>query len=442
MPRFPEPSSLYRTHVLQSGVPESHAQHYLKWARYFLDFCQRYSHSAEDTGAIAPFLTKLESKGQSPDARAQAEHAARLLVGMHADSTHRTESKTIVRQASENSAHATAQAQLRPELTGPANSGSEEWDQALRALEEQIRLRHYSPKTLKAYSHWVRRFRGFLDNQPLAGIDSHSASRFLTHLGTNQRMSAVGQNIAFNALLFLFRHVLHREYLIPKDIPRAKQPRTVPAVLSRGEVGDVLARIMYPYQLMAQLMYGCGLRISEGVALRVKDVDLQTGMLTVRRGKGQKDRIVPLPKTLTPALTAHQRRVGNLYKRDCGEGFDGVFMPEEIERKFAGQAKDFAWYWFFPARSLTMLADKRRKRYHLHQTALYRALRDAVRAAAIPKRVTPHTLRHSFASHLLAAGYDIRQIQQLLGHADVRTTMIYTHTIVADAKPLRSPLDL
>jgi integron integrase len=286
------------------------------------------------------------------------------------------------------------------------------------------------------------KLRRFLADKDLAAVDSADARAFLEYLAVERKVSASAQNLAFNALLFLFSKVLKRDYTIPADTPRAKRRRIAPAVLSREQTAQLLSLIPYPYGLAASLMYGCGLRISEAVNLRVKDVDLDTMMLIVRNGKGGKDRIVPLPHSLRTQLTGHLARVLNLYKRDCAESFDGVFMPPECEAKFGGRAKDFAWYWFFPAKSLTEIpATRRHKRYHVHDTNLHKAIKEAANRAAIPKRVTPHTLRHSFATHLLQHGYDIRQVQQLLGHADVRTTMIYTHTLTMPAKPLQSPLD-
>jgi integrase len=237
--------------------------------------------------------------------------------------------------------------------------------------------------------------------------------------------------------------VLGKEYAILQTTPRGKRTQNAPNVLSREDVRKLLENMSYPYSLVAQIMYGCGLRIGEAASLRVKDFDFEEGRLTIRKGKGGKDRMLPLPEKIRKDLRDHLRKVKQRYDYDVKEGFDGVFMPEEAGLKFRGSARQFAWYWFFPARSLTQVDDGREiRRYHLHATNIYKAIKDAANKCGITRRVSPHSLRHSFATHLLQAGHDIRTLQELMGHSDVRTTMIYTHTLKMDPKPLVSPLDL
>ena len=258
-----------------------------------------------------------------------------------------------------------------------------------------------------------------------------------------RRVSAATQNQAFNAILYFFRNVLGRDFGDVRGVIRAKRVKNVPTVLSREEMKSVLEGMRYPYRLLTQLSYGCGLRISEALSLRVKDVDMANGVLRVAKGKGKKDRSIPLPKSIADDLRSHIERVLEQHTLDVREGFAGTFLPglnEEVHRPWA---MDRSWYWLFPARSLTPVpATGERKRYHIHETNFQRELKAAVNNARIYKRVTAHTLRHSFATHLLHAGYDIRTIQELLGHSDVRTTMIYTHVLKPQHRELQSPLDL
>jgi integron integrase len=254
---------------------------------------------------------------------------------------------------------------------------------------------------------------------------------------------AAAQNQAFNAPLFLFRHVLKKDLGDLSDTPRAKRSKHIPTVLSRPEVDLLLAALHEPYALVAMLMYGCGLRLSEAANLWLHQFNFDTGILSVQFGKGGKSRTVPLPHKIHGAIMRQFEKVRALHQEDLQKGYDGVFLPASFEKKAKSAARALVWQWFFPAQRLTLVAATREvRRDHVHETDIQRAIKAAARQAGIPKWVSPHTLRHTFATHRLQANYDIRQIQQMLGHSDVRTTMIYTHTITSDLKPLRSPLDL
>jgi integron integrase len=265
----------------------------------------------------------------------------------------------------------------------------------------------------------------------------------LTDLAVNQGVSASTQNQAFNSLLYFFRHVLGREFGKVDGVVRAKYRRYIPVVLSREEVQTVINRLQSPFDLAVKLMYGCGLRISECLNLRVGCFNCDAGILTVHDGKGQKDRTVPLPESTMGAVRERFEQLAALHREDLARGYAGVFLPSQLEKKYKHAPKEFVWQWFFPAPKLTVVEKTGElRRYHMQPSPVSQAIKQAVRQSAIPKRVSAHTFRHSFASHLLQANYDIRTIQELLGHADVRTTMIYTHTVPSRTKKERkSPLD-
>jgi integron integrase len=321
-------------------------------------------------------------------------------------------------------------------------SVSPEWDKVIADLASEIKARHYSRRTLKAYAIWSRQFQKFLRNKPLRELSSADVKEYLTFLAVKCHVSASTQNQAFNALLFLFKHVLKKDFGDHRDVPRAKKSRYIPVVLSRKEIDAVLKHLYYPYNLVVKLLYGCGLRLFECLQLRVKDFNFDAGILTIH-GKGKKDRTVPLPQTIIPELTAQLEAVQKLHDADLAAGYTDVLLDDLLEKKYLSAAKDFIWQWFFPQKSLTPIPrTKEIRRYHLHETHIQEALYEAVRRAKLTKRVTSHTFRHSFATHLLQANYDIRTIQTLLGHSDVRTTMIYTHCIPSrTVKEVKSPLD-
>ncbi|MFC1857722.1 integron integrase [Thermodesulfobacteriota bacterium] len=317
------------------------------------------------------------------------------------------------------------------------------WKPVYDDLNAEIKMRHYSPKTLKAYTGWIRQFQNYTKSKDPQILSSADVKGFLTFLAVKRKVSASSQNQAFNALLFFFRHIIKKEFGDIKDIPRAKRKPYIPVVLSREEIDKIIQALAYPYDLIAKLLYGCGLRLSECMNLRIQNFNFDAGILTIHDGKGKKDRTVPLPETIIPELKNHLNGVIDLHKEDLDSGYAGAFLFDSIERKYKNAAKELVWQWFFPARILTFVPDEKEyRRYHLHDTHVQKAIKRAVRKAKILKRASAHTFRHSFASHLLQANYDIRTIQELLGHSDVRTTMIYTHTIQSRTiKEAKSPLD-
>jgi integron integrase len=318
------------------------------------------------------------------------------------------------------------------------------WIAAYTRLANDIQVRHYSPKTLKAYTQWVRHFQTFTRSQDPGSLSSADVREFLTFLAVTKKVSASTQNQAFNALLFFYRHVLNKEFGKVEGVVRAKRKPYVPVVVSREEIATMLQYVPPPYDLVVKLLYGCGLRLAECLQRRVQCLNFDAGVFTMHDGKGGKDRTVPLPETILPALRAQREALKDLHQRDLDRDYAGVFLVNALERKYTHAAKEFIWQWFFPAKQLTSLQKTEEyRRYHVHATHLQKAMKEAVGKARIYKRASAHTFRHSFASHLLQANYDIRTIQELLGHSDVRTTMIYTHTVKSvTIKEAKSPLDL
>ncbi len=280
-------------------------------------------------------------------------------------------------------------------------------------MANDIRLRHYSPKTLKAYRQWVRHLQTLTRSKDPAALSSTDVREFLTWLAVQRQVSASTQNQAFNARLFFYRHVLNKAFGKVEGVVRAKRKPYVPVVLSRGEMETILQHVPPPYDLVVKLLYGCGLRVSECVQLRVQCLNCEAGVFTIHDGKGGKDRTVPLPETILPELRAQLEALKDLHQRDLERNDAGVFLVNALESKYTHAAKEFIWQWFFPAKQLTYVQKTAEyRRYHLHPTHLQKAIKNAVGNARIDKRASAHTFRHSFASHLLQANDDIRTIQE------------------------------
>jgi integron integrase len=315
----------------------------------------------------------------------------------------------------------------------------------LRRYVHEIRRRQYSRRTERAYAAWVRQYVLFSDRQHPSRLASPDVQRFLAHLAVHRHVSASTQNQAFSALLFLYRVILGRELTGLAETERAKRPIRIPLVLSRAEVDAILRQLHGVPWLMASLMYGSGLRLLECCSLRVKDLDLGRGELRVRAGKGNKDRVTVVPGALVDPLRAHLERVLKEHQADMadGVGCGAVALPDALNRKYPAAAWSWAWQWVFPARRIYVDAETgHRRRHHLHESVVQRAFVAAVRAAGIAKPASCHTLRHCFATHLLEGGYDLRTIQELLGHSDLSTTMIYTHVLNRGSRGVRSPPDV
>jgi integron integrase len=312
----------------------------------------------------------------------------------------------------------------------------------LARVRDKSRLKHYSLRTERAYVDWIRRFIRFHGKRHPATLGAPEVESFLTYLAVARNVAASTQNQAKSALLFLYREVLDIELPWLEDIQSARAPERLPVVLTREEVLQVLERLSGVHALIGRLLYGTGLRIMEAMRLRVKDVDFERAEILVRDGKGLKDRVTVLPHAVVPQLRKQLDVARTLHARDRQAGYGEVWLPFALARKYGSAARDWGWQYVFPAEARSR--DPRSgaiRRHHLSEQAFQRAMRQAVRDAGIVKPATPHTLRHSFAPHLLESGYDIRTVQELLGHSDVSTTMIYTHVLNRGGRAVISPLD-
>ena len=312
----------------------------------------------------------------------------------------------------------------------------------LDQVRHAVRVRHLSHRTEEAYLSWIKKYIFFHDKQhPIQMGESH-VSEFLTHLAVKNRVASSTQNQALSALLFLYRHVLKKDLGWLDNVERAKRPSRLPVVFSRQEVKKVLLHLEGTKWLMVSLLYGSGLRLRECLSLRVKDIDFDYDQITVRQGKGHKDRITMLPSALKGPLKRHLEKVKAIHDKDLAAGFGRVHLPYALNRKYPNADKEWGWQYVFPAfRRYRDRVTGVVTRYHLHHSALQRSVKAAMRAAGITKHGSCHSFRHSFATHLLQDGYDIRTVQELLGHKDVTTTMIYTHVLNRGGRAVRSPMD-
>lgn len=324
-----------------------------------------------------------------------------------------------------------------------AKAVSQDSPKLLDRVRAEIRVRHYSLRTEQSYVDWARRYILFHQKRHPAEMGAVEVRDFLSHLAVDRHVSASTQNQAKSALLFLYREVLKIELPWLDEVVVAKSAKRLPVVLTQVEVRALLNAMSGTMGLVASLLYGTGMRLLEGLRLRVKDVEFSRREIIVREGKGNKDRVTVLPENLILPLKAHLEKVRALHERDLEAGYGAVYLPDALAVKYPNAARAWGWQYVFP--SPVRAIDPRsgvERRHHVYETSVQRAVREAARAAGLHKPVTPHVLRHSFATHLLQAGYDIRTVQELLGHKDVATTMIYTHVLNKGGRGVTSPLDM
>jgi integron integrase len=462
------------------NISENFRIHYKKWLRFYLDFCSKYRCDENKTESLADFQQKLREKGQTEMQQKQAAHAVSLyfdLLQVGALARPSVSSPALVLHEVEVSeikiplqytARPEQQAGAVPLVPKPPNAACKQsqypqglplspavasnkvqpmtgasWVAQFTRLVEEIKVRHYSPKTLKTYRQWLRQFQAFTRSKPPESLSAADVKEFLTWLAVKKEVAASTQNQAFNALLFFYRHVLQKEFGKIDGVVRAKRRPYIPVVLSREEIEAILSHLAPPFDLVVKLLYGCGLRLFECLNLRVQCLNFDAGKITIHDGKGKKDRTVPLPTVLLSELKTQLKKVKDLHRRDMARKYAGVFLVTALDKKYPNAAKEFVWQWLFPALDLTRVPDTGEyRRYYLHETQVQKAIKEAVSKTTLCKRASAHTFRHSFASHLLQANIDIRTIQELLGHSDLKTTMIYTHTVKSSTvKEAQSPLD-
>ena len=322
------------------------------------------------------------------------------------------------------------------------NGSSIDQPKLLDQVRFRIRTKHYSMSTERAYVHWIKRYILFHNRRHPKDMHKKEIESFLTYLAVNKTVSPSTQNQALSAILFLYKEILEIKLPWLNDIVRAKRKKYIPVVFTRNEVKQLLCQFDGTYWLLFSLIYGAGLRISECASLRVTDVDFHYKQILVRNSKGAKDRVTVLPEPLIEPLRSHLTRVKNLHEEDLKTGYGDVYLPYALSRKYPNAAKEWHWQFIFPSRNIcTDPRTGKPRRHHIYEKSLHRVIKNAMRKSHIHKPASTHTLRHSFATHLLEDGYDIRTVQELLGHKDVKTTMIYTHVLQKGSAAIKSPLE-
>ncbi len=316
------------------------------------------------------------------------------------------------------------------------------WKYVLFNMREEIRLQNKSLQTERSYIYWVKKFSDYSSFKEPGIVNQDDVKAFLTYLAVEKSVAVSTQKQAFNAILFLFRHILNKQILNLDSVARSKVRKRLPLVLSQLEIAEIIKHLKNPYRLMAEIIYGGGLRLSECLNLRIKDIDFENNILTIRSGKGDKDRQTLLSKKAAFSLKEHIQKIREYYEDDRFENSPGVELPKALERKFPNAGKEWAWFWVFPSAKISI--DPRSyivRRHHLYSSSLQKYFKEALRQSGVPKNASIHTLRHSFATHLIENGYDIRTIQDLLGHSNVSSTMVYTHVAIRNKLGVISPMD-
>jgi len=399
----------------QGLVPDKFLNFYIDWVRMAYQHVGKSLETALLRDEENAFLERLKL-----DVTAWQMNQAKQALGLY---SHLLNSQTKV---SRSGAHAY----------------DSQWKQLVDQMQKRLRVQQKSYSTEKSYIQWIRRFYVYLHGKNPAELSEDDIKHFITSLAVKDKVAASTQNQAFNALLYFYRHGLEMDPDIVGNTVRAPNKQRLPVVLSQAEFKRLLDQMEQRFWLMAAITYGGGLRVSECVRMRVKDIDLDQRALIVRSGKGDKDRRTTLPENLIQKVKEHLDEIKAIYDKDRASSIAGVYLPHALERKYPNAGKEWGWFWLFPASSLAV--DPRAnviRRHHLSQALIQAAIKKAAARAGICKHVTVHTLRHSFATHLLESGYDIRTIQELLGHADVKTTMIYTHVANRSVLGVKSPFD-
>ena len=396
-------------------IPEKKILFYLMWVTRFYSFCNKGVDENVSHKDIEKFLKHLSKSNEEWQVN-QAKEAVELFLFFR-------------RRGLQSSSQKDIDADTR-------------WKSVADEMVRMLRLKHRSLRTEQTYNRWLRDFYRFLNGTSPHLIESSHVKDYLSYLAVERKITAATQKQAFNALLFFFRHVLDKDLQDLHEVIRAKRIQRLPVVLTKQEVLRLFNHLDGIILLKARLLYGCGLRLRECLSLRIKDIDFERSCITIRSGKGNKDRQTVLPESLKMDLRNQLADVKELWEEDRKNDIAGVYLPNALDKKYPNTGKEWIWQWLFPSQYLSL--DPRTKvirRHHMHHSTLQKQIKNAAMKAGISKRVTTHTLRHSFATHLLEDGCDIRSIQELLGHSNVQTTMIYTHVASKNKLGVRSPLD-
>ena len=441
----------YRLALKQHGVEARHQEFYRAWVLSWLRFLKPKGFEEGNLEDVREFLKQMAGTGRKVWQIKQAEEALRILFqAVEPRSWARVWPEDLfqwpVGELGQGTAAETGREPVAgaERFAGRSDGGEcpEKYQGFLEQVEEALRLERYSYRTERTYLEWTRRFIVFTRPGSRRELNWEQAQEYLDYLTLVRRVSSSTLNQALSALQFVFRVVLKKRPGGSDGVKRPERRSRVPTVLAREEVRDLLAGMRGTGRLMAELMYGAGLRVLECVRLRIKDIDFANGYIVVRGGKGDKDRRVPLPKATVAGLKAQMAVARERWEKDRAMGVEGVFLPDALAVKYPNAATEWGWYWVFPAPNLSEDPwTKKIRRHHLSENGIQQLVKRSALRAGLTKPVTPHTLRHSFATHLLEAGSDIRTVQELLGHADVSTTMIYTHVLNRPGIVVPSPLD-
>jgi integron integrase len=433
----------YRQAAIASGIPAKNAEWFVKWAEKYAVATKGKPLRERSAADIRKFLFEISiQRGIQPWQVQQAEEALVFLYEEFlkvdlALKTDRTLAPTQI--LARSGPHPGQQFRDRALSKSEAQARYGEFFDKFRSA---MRVRHYSIRTERAYEQWIGRLLSFYKDKSADAIEADDIQHYLNYLAEDRKVAASTQNQALNAIVFFFKEVLKRDPGDFSDFVRAKRPTHIPEVLTRSEVESLLEAMSGVNQLLAGLLYGAGMRLMECIRLRVKDIDFETMRLTVRDGKGRKDRVTMLPERYQQMLKQQVEQARALYESDLKKGVAGVYIWPGLGRKYPNAAREWIWQYVFPSNRLSV--DPRShtiRRHHVHSSSLQKAVKNAAARAGLSKRVTCHTLRHSFATHLLENGYDIRTVQELMGHSDVSTTMIYTHVLNRPGMAVKSPAD-
>lgn len=433
----------YRQAAIASGIPAINAEWYVKWAEKFAVATKGKQLRKRSAADIRKYLFELSiQRGIQPWQVQQAEEALIFLYEgfLHVDLGLKAARPLAPAQASLRSGSQARQ--LFKDRSLSKSEGKTRFGEYYDRFQSAMRVRHYSIRTERAYEQWIGRLLSFYSDRTADSLKADDIQNYLNYLAEERKVAASTQNQALNAIVFFFKEVLKRDPGDFSDFVRAKRPQHIPEVLVRSEVERLLDAISGVNQLMAGLLYGAGLRLMECIRLRVKDIDFETMRLTVRDGKGRKDRVTVLPERYQQLLKQQLEHAKALYDSDLKNGVAGVYLWPGLERKFPNATREWIWQYVFPSNRLSV--DPRShttRRHHVHASSLQKAVKNAAAKAGLSKRVTCHTLRHSFATHLLENGSDIRTVQELMGHSNVATTMIYTHVLNRPGITVKSPAD-